>query len=159
MCLLRLNKLWNCLWLPCGCLEGTTVLPYQYVLCKKNRSVPLEITKEMNKYHLMKTLCPRHSYDTPKEVGGDLRHGVFTYCTFLVCMLTVMAFSSVKINGELFELCLSFEFILYFCLLSCVWLTMCQLEQMVCFPTEDDCGSKTSYTHIDPNASSSLLTF
>lgn len=66
------------IWLP----GGTAVLPYQYFLCKKNRSVPLEITKEMNKYHLMKTLCPRHSYDTPKEVGGDLSNGVFTYCTF-----------------------------------------------------------------------------
>ena len=159
MCLLRLNKLRNCLRLPYGCLGGTTVLSYQYVLCKKNRSVPLETTKEMNKYHLMKTLCPRHSYDTPKEAGGDLSHGVFTYCTFFVCMLTVMAFLSVKINGELFELCLSLEFILCFCLLFCVLLTMCQWEQMVCFPSEDDRGSKTSYAHIDPNASSSLLTY
>jgi len=70
VCLLRLNKLWNCLRLPYGCLGGggTTALSYQYVLCEKNRSVPLEITKEMNKYQLMKTLCPRHSYDTPKRL-------------------------------------------------------------------------------------------
>jgi hypothetical protein len=158
MCLLRLNKLWNCLRLPYGCLGGTTVLPYQYVLCKKNRSVLREITKEMNKWHLMKSLCPRRSYDTPKEAGGDLSLGVFTYCTAFVCMLTVMAFLSVKISSELFELWLSLEFILCFYLLSCVWLTMCQWEQIVCFPSEEDGGSKTSYTHIDPNASS-LLTF
>ena len=73
-------------------MGGTTVLPYQYVLSKMNRSVPLEITKKMNKYQLMKTLCPRHSCDTPKEGGNDLSHDVFTVFTFVVCMLTVMAF-------------------------------------------------------------------
>jgi hypothetical protein len=90
------------------------------MFCVKRTVVPLEITKEMNKYHLTKTLCPRHSYDTPKEGGGDISHGVFAVFNFFVCMLTVMAFLSVKISGELFELCPLLEFILCFCLLSYV---------------------------------------
>jgi hypothetical protein len=62
----------------------------------------------------MKTLCPRLSYDTPKEGGGDLSHGDFTVFNFFVCMLTVMAVFSMKISGELFELCPLLEFILCF---------------------------------------------